>query len=80
MDIDLGEEVIFKVKLGAKSYELREPTLKDVKAMQKSKDQEGAFVDLIVNLGLPKDVADNLGMLKLKKLSEGLMAPLQEKK
>lgn len=81
MDIDLGEELTFNVKVGSNSYILREPTYKDVKALQGSDVEEDvAFINLVVGLGMPEDVAENLGVLKLKKLADGIMAPFSEKK
>jgi len=83
VDIDLGGEIVFNVKLGDKSYQLREPTLKDVKSFKISTDGENAedaFIDLVVGLGMPREVAEGLGITKLKKLSESLITGFDEKK
>lgn len=81
MEIDLGQEIVFKVKLGANCYELREPTLRDVKKLRaQDDDEEKAFEDFLIDLGMPKDVLENLGVFKLKKLSESLISTFNEKK
>lgn len=82
MEIDLGEDVVFKVKLSGKIYELREPTVKDVKVLQTAGegDSDEAILDFIISLGMPKDVANNLGLMKLQKLSKGLVSTFDEKK
>jgi len=84
MEIDLGAEIVIKVKMGAKSYELREPTLDDIEKMaDKGKDDKSAnraLQDFIIDLGMPEDVARSLGVMKLKTLAEGLTSSFSEKK
>ncbi len=82
MEIDLGNEVVFKVKLNGEVYSLREPTVKDIRVLnQKGEDKsDESVIDFIVSLGMPQKIADNLGLMKLKKLSEGLVSTFQEKK
>ena len=80
MLIDLGEEPKITVKVGAQSYELREPKLDDIKALKDAGDSEDSFLDFVINLGLPEDIAKNLGVFRLKKLSDGLTGVLSEKK
>lgn len=82
MDIDLGNEIVFKVKLNGQTHEMREPTLKDVKNFQagSAENAEQGFLDFVVSLGLPLDVAENMGVTKLKKLSESLIVSFDEKK
>lgn len=82
MKIDLGNAVIFEVTFAGKTYPLREPTVKDISLIQgvASDANANVFVDFVIGLGLPKDVADQLGITKLKKLADGLLSELQEKK
>jgi hypothetical protein len=81
MEIDLGQEIEFKVKMGDKVWLLREPTLKDVKHFrEKSENEDDAFIDFLVKLGMPRDAAESLGILKLKKLAESLISSFNEKK
>ena len=80
MDIDLGNEIIFNVKLNGQSYKLREPTYKDIKKLNADKDNEEASIDLLCDLGLPKEVADGMGVLQLTKLIKTITGSLEEKK
>ena len=85
MQIDLGPKTVYKVTMGENSYSLREPTGHDVKAFEKSlKDKKvselDAFESFIVGLGMREDVAQNLGVTQLKKLSDGLTGGFAEKK
>lgn len=83
MDIDLGQEVVFNVKLGGQEYRLAEPSVSHVKKFQdklKDNDEISAFLFLIEELGLPKDVCGKLSVTQIKKLSEGIMGGISEKK
>jgi hypothetical protein len=85
MDIDLGQNVAYKVKIDGKEYELREPSVKDVMHFQESmKDGEqesvSKTISFISDLGLPLEVCENLGLSKLKKLVDSLVGELNEKK
>ena len=85
MEIDLGKELVIKVIVGEKKYELREPTLDDMEIMA-SVDQgdvkasNRALQDFIVGLGMPEDVVKSLGFMRLKKLAEGLTSSFSEGK
>lgn len=84
MNIDLGDEVVFNVVHNGAEYQLREPLLKEVKEFQKQanddNDDGDAFVDFVVKLGMPREVAENLGVIKLRKLADGLTGAITEKK
>lgn len=85
MEIDLGTEVVINVKMGEEVYPLREPTLSDMEIMadvdkKDVKASNKALKDFICALGMPEDVVDSLGFLRLKKLSEGLTSSFTEKK
>lgn len=85
MEIDLGQEIVIKVKLGDKCYELREPTVADIESLQHktSEDETSAarsLQDFVVALGMPREVVESLGFLKLQKLSDGLTNTFSEKK
>lgn len=83
--IDLGNDEIFSVKLNGKSYDIREPTVKDATAFQKAqKDkQEGDEISLFINflegLGLPRDIAENLSLSKIEILTKRIMGNLEKK-
>lgn len=78
-EIDLGEEVKIKVKIGSESYVLREPTQEDIELLS-NEDNNQAFFDFIVKLGLPKHVTESLGVIRLKKLADSLTEELSAKK
>jgi len=78
--IDLGEEVKITVKIGDLSYALREPRQADIEKLQGEKDDSEAFTNFVESLGMPRDVVENLGVLMLKKLADGLTGALTEKK
>lgn len=83
MEIDLGQDIVFNVKMGAKSYELSEPTVRDINELQKSLEGGGEelelFISLLEKLGLPEDVSNSLGVLRMKKLVDGIMGGISEK-
>jgi len=85
MEIDLGEKAKVIVKLGTSVYPMEVPTVKKAmdfkKLSEDSGDNEKAFVfiDFIVRLGLPQNVADDLSMPQLIKLAEGLMGGSEKK-
>lgn len=78
-EIDLGEEVKIKVKIGAESYILREPTQDDLEILN-NQDNNKAFFDFIINLGLPRNVTEGLGVIRLKRLADKLTEELSAKK
>lgn len=86
MDIDLSQELVYKVKLpGDKVIELREPTTDDVEILtgiDKSdpKSSNEAFEKFVMALGMPEEDLKKIGVVRLKTLAEGLMSPLSEKK
>lgn len=85
MEIDLGDEVKITVKISGKNYVLREPTMDDVNMMSKidKADPVGAntvFKKFVIGLGMPEDVVNALGVLRLKRLTEGLTGALDVKK
>lgn len=84
MDIDLGDEVVFNVKYKGKVHKLREPTTDEVnKYMELTQGDDKSmspFIAFVTELGLPQDVAGGLGITKIKKLADGLIGGLTEKK
>lgn len=80
MLIDLGDEVEIIVKVGGSSYKLKEPTQGDVEKLNKAGDSSDAFYSFVEGLGMPPEVLSNLGVLRLKKLADGLTKVLTEKK
>ncbi len=85
MELDLGKEVIIKVKIGSETYELREPTIDDVEIMGAAKDMDPkeanqALQRFIIELGMPEEVTQRLSLSKTKKLVEGLTSTFSEGK
>ena len=86
MEIDLGTEVSIKVKVNGDEYMLREPNFDDLDKMNKTMEglddnhKHRGFEELVIDLGMPKDVVKTLGVIRIKKLSEGLLGALSEKK
>jgi hypothetical protein len=85
MDIDLGSGEKFNVKYAGNTYSLREPMAYEIDLFGKQlKSSEGgessAFIDLVVKMGMPKDIADSMGILTLKKLADKLVGELSGKK
>ena len=85
--IDLGSSAVFEVVVDGKKFTLREPMVEEVKDLSKKqedlKDEMESSVlltDFIVSLGMPKDVMDSLGIIRLKLLVDGIMGGLAEKK
>jgi hypothetical protein len=83
-EIDLGKEVIFNVKLGEKEFKLTEPTVLQIEKFRKGIDENKDNVvehsmNLIVELGMPKEVVESLGATKLNLLLTGLMDGLEKK-
>lgn len=84
MDIDLGQEVVYNVKLGDKKFTLSEPTVKEMQtlflSLKDGASEVDEFLSLLVKLGLPEDDANSLGLNKMKKLVDCIMGVGPEKK
>ena len=83
MDIDLGEELVFNVRLGDKVYKMSEPTVHRLEAYREKQSGNESMlpaIELLVDLGLPKQVGETMGVTKLTKLIEGITGALTEKK
>ena len=67
------------VKFDGQVYELGYPTVKQIKELDKKKDDVdvNAVCDLVVSCGMPKDVVENLQALHLNKIVEALMGKKQ---
>lgn len=84
MDLDLGSKAVCNVKVGGKEYKMSAPTVKQSenyqKSLSKSKGGEmNAFIDLLDELGLPREVSENLDVVQVRKLSEGLLGLVEKK-
>ena len=84
MDIDLGQDVVFNVKLNDKEYKLREPSALEVEKYQVElkKDEDSAttlLISFVSSLGMDKDVASAMGIRKLTKLMQGIIGVMNEK-
>jgi hypothetical protein len=81
VDIDLGQDVVFKVKYNSKEYALREPTVKETVGLKDvGADDQYAVLKFIATLGLPLEVAEAMPLSKIKKLVETLVGAISEKK
>jgi len=84
MDLDLGEKAVCNVKVGGKEYKMNAPTVKQSESYQKNmaKKKDGemtAFIDLLDELGLPREVSENLDVVQVRRLSEGLLGLVEKK-
>lgn len=84
--IDLGSSVEFEVKWAGAVYKLREPTAREVHEYQKKakldKDQDQSLdllIQLVVKLGLPLEIAEQLPTSKLNILIDGLVSNITKK-
>lgn len=85
MDINLGDDIIFKVSLNGESYELREPTVKEMSEFKSNLDASedkglDEMISLLVRIGMPSEVVNSLGIQKMNKLVEGILGGVTEKK
>lgn len=81
--IDLGNELIVKVKYAGSEYSLREPSVAEIDAFRsKDADKDGAavLIAFLTELGMPNEVVKKMGMSKAKQLVDGLMEFLTKKK
>ena len=78
-EIDLGDEVKIKVKVGSESYILRAPMQKEVQALGVDENEEN-FSKFLISIGMPEHVLENLDVVRLKKLANGLAEYFTEKK
>jgi hypothetical protein len=78
MQIDLGDVPKASVKLGADSYEVSLPTVKQAQIFRAKMEEDGvdeldAFSEFMGDLGFPKEVCEKLTVHQLTRLAEGLM-------
>lgn len=84
MDLDLGKSVVYRVKIGSEVYEMKAPRAKYVNDFRKKiATDEGNevehFIKFVVDHGLPKKVAEDLDVVQLNKLAEGLTGSNEKK-
>ena len=84
MLIDLGEKPKADVKVGASVYEMEVPSLLQSQNFREKMGADDAnvfdlFIDFVVGLGMPKDVAEGLSVQQLTVLAEGLMGDPKKK-
>ena len=85
MVLDLGAKTVYEVKYDGKLYSLQEPTARQINAYQKSSSADESntiesLLDFLSELGLPKEVGNELGISKLQMLTEHLTKKYSEKK
>lgn len=78
MDLDLGSRAVKKVKYGDVVFDVSIPTVYQVQEFNKkvSAAEENSavyFLELLIDLGLPKEVCEKLDILQAKKLAEELL-------
>jgi len=80
--LDLGATVEFEVKVGGEFYVISEPSVRQISDHKDgiSDGNTDAFLDLLVDIGMPRDVCDGLSVSQLRKLADGLVGDLAEKK
>jgi len=85
MDIDLGEKPKAIVKLGTSVYPMDVPNVKQAMEFKERMDaaeengQALVFLDLIVDLGMPREAANDLSVQQMTKLAQGLMGDAEKK-
>jgi hypothetical protein len=84
MDLDLGSNVQVNVKVMGGEYKMRVPTVKEAREFQKKSedkkaDQTEVLLDLLSDLGMPKEVAESLDVVQIRKLSDGLLSVSEKK-
>lgn len=84
MDLDLGNSVVFNVKVNGEAYKMSAPTVLQAQEFQEAcKENQGSevpiFLSFITDLGMPEEVAEKLDVVQLKKLSEGIMSVAEKK-
>ncbi len=81
MDIDLGQDVSFKVTYNGSVYMLREPSVKEVMGLKDMDAQDqNAILSFMDNLGLPVAVSEKMPISKVKRLIDTLVGAISEKK
>lgn len=80
--VDLSEEYVLEIKKGDIIYRLRDPKVREIEAFEQSfgKGEKGAFDTLLVAIGLPKEVCEDLGVVAKKRITEALTETLVDKK
>lgn len=78
MKIDLGTKEAVSVNYAGQSYEMTLPTVKQAQKLRNKLKDEGAddidvFIELLSELGMPSDVAEDMTAQQLVRLSEGLL-------
>lgn len=81
-DLDLGDDLTFKIKSSGKEYTLREPSVAEIDSFRGNAEADGAkvLVRLLTTLGMPEDVVLNMGMSKAKRLVDWMLEELTKKK
>lgn len=80
--VDLNDDCIMEIKSGDKVYRLRDPKVSEVEGFDKTNPEKAlaTFSELLVKLGLPKEVCDGLGVGALRKVLEAFTDSLVDKK
>ena len=89
IDLD-SKEIIFDVKLGGVNYKLTEPSVDQIRGMNKSlkaikagkseHDEMDVMKHLVTRLGLPEDKAGELGVSKLTLLINSMVQEMSGEK
>ena len=84
MDLDLGSNAKVNVKVNGGAHKMRVPTVRESQWYQKEISKKGSdafdtLLSFIVKLGMPMDAAEELDLIQIRKLSEGLLAVSEKK-
>ena len=84
-DIDLGSKPKYNVKVGGQSYMIDCPTAIEAEKLseeikKKEKSEVSLFLNFVVKLGLPKDIAAGLSANQIIKLGKGISGEENGKK
>ena len=79
-EIDLGESLVFKVNYKGKEFRLREPTVREVQGFKQNETGPEFVTELLEKLGMPKDTVAEMPVSSLKKLVDGIVGGMTEKK
>jgi hypothetical protein len=79
-EIDLGDNIVFKVTYAGKEFRLREPTVREVQNFKDKEEGADLVTELLTKLGMPKEVLEEMPVSKIKKLIDGIVGGMSEKK
>lgn len=78
MDIDLGSKKFANVKVNGETYKLSLPTVKQTDEFRAKTNAEDSnlselYFEFLEELGMPRDIVEQLDIHQFQKLSDGLL-------